>query len=157
MELLDYFRGVRPWSQLIRFLDRIQEIPNSCFVTAQANDDESALVAARRRRDSLGQGNPLRYRPPAVQWDTHAVIQAAMLDRLGEIEALLEALPVATDKKGKPRKRNKPPKPFARPETAVERAEQFLAEEHMADIISDVESSYVTAEEYARMTSDPAA
>lgn len=154
VELLDFFRGLRPWTQLRRYLDQLQEIRTSRFVIAQQNDPELAMTAARRRREAAKSTTGGRWRPPAVDFDTAVEIQARILDRLGEVATLLEAMPVATDKHGKPRKRSKPPKPFPRPETAVEQAEQLLTQEHVSDIITDVESSYVSPEEYERIAAE---
>lgn len=100
-----------------------------------------------RERQASGQGG--RYRPPAVEWSTDSELLASLVDRVGEAVALLADLPIA----GKKRK-TKPPKRTARPESAIERAERQLSEEHVLGIMADVEASYVTEEEYARIAAD---
>jgi hypothetical protein len=149
VELLDYFRGLRPWPQLARYLRQLQQTPTSRYVVAQQDDDELALVAARMRRDNAQSAAPVRYRPPATAWGIGEELWAKIFDRLGEIEALLSDLPIA----GKKRKA-KPPKRYPRPETAVDRAELRLSQEHVHEIIDDVESSYVTTEEYERVAAE---
>jgi hypothetical protein len=63
-------------------------------------------------------------------------------------------MPVATDKHGKPVKRQKPPKEFPRPLSAIEEADRVLGEQHVEEIIADVEAAYVSAEDYARMAAE---
>jgi hypothetical protein len=143
VDIHDYFRGERPWGQLVRFLNQCP--PSSRFVIAKRNDPEVALDAARAHREAQRtSATALRWRPPAVEWNTGTELTAAILDRLGEIEALLADMPIA----GKKRKA-KPPKRTPRPQTALEQAEKLLAEQHVAEIIADVESAYVTEAEYA--------
>lgn len=146
VELLDWFRGKRRWRQLIRLLDQLP--PSSRFVIAKRNDPEEALAVARVLRDHRATGKA-RYRPPAVEWDTTTELQAAVLDRLGEVVALLADMPIA----GKKRKA-KPPKRTERPETAIERAEQQLSVEHVAEIEADVEQAKVSEAEYARIAAE---
>ena len=121
---------------------------------AKKNDPEIALSIARAQREARATGQSERWRPPADEWDTTVEMLATIVDRLGEVEALLADLPMATDKHGKPVKRTKPPKRLARPLTAVEQADELLAEEHVEDIIADVEASYVTAEQYVAMVAE---
>lgn len=146
MELVQFFRGERPWSQLLRLLDGLP--PSSRYVIAKRNDPVVALEVARADRDrrATGQG---RYRPPAVGWDTHADLLARVVDRLGEVAALLADMPI----RGKQRKA-KPPPPVPRPLTAIEKAEHQLSQEHALEIMADVEASYVTEEEYARIAAE---
>lgn len=146
VELLDWFRGERPWRQLIRLLDQLP--PSSRFIIAKRDDPEEALAVARVLRDhrAMGRGG---YRPPAAEWNTATELQAAVLDRLGEVVALLADMPIA----GKKRKA-KPPKRTARPETAIERAQKQLSVEHVADIEADVEAGKVSEAEYARIAAE---
>lgn len=108
-----------------------------------------ALDVARRLREARQEGKGGTYRPPALEWDTHAELLAAMTDRLGEVVALLADMPIA----GKKRKA-KPPRRTPRPVSAIERAEKQLSQEHVLSIMADVEASYVTEEEYARIAAD---
>lgn len=143
--LLEYFSPAYPlktWRRLAVILDQLPR--TSRYVIAKKNDPEVALEVARALREQRATGGGGGYRPPPEEWDTLAELTALAADRLGEVEALLADLPIA----GKKRKA-KPPKRVARPETAIERAEAVLAEEHVTDIIADVEAAYVSDEEYA--------
>lgn len=147
VDIHEYFRGERPWAQLRRFLDGLA--PTSRYIIAKRNDPETALATARALRDARHGEGRSRYRPPAVEWDARAELDAAILDRLGEVVALLSDLPIA----GKKRK-GKPPKRTPRPETAIERAERQLSEEHVEEIVADVEAGKVSVEEYARISAE---
>lgn len=107
------------------------------------------MLVARAQREARSTGKGGKWRPPASEWNSLAELMAAMLDRQGEMVALLASMPVAQDKKGKPVKRQKPPKPYPRPETAIERADRELVQQHVDSIIADVEASYVSVDEYA--------
>lgn len=122
--------------------------PTSHYMIAKRNDPDVALTIAEAMREARATGQGSGYRPPAEEWDTPTDLLAMIADRLGEIEALLASMPVATDKNGKPVKRAKPPKQVPRPRTAIEEAERVLSEAHVDDIIADVESSYMTDDEY---------
>ena len=147
VDIHEYFRGERPWRQLRRFIDGLP--PTSHYVIAKQNDPVIALEAARQIRERRAAGKGGKYRPPAVEWDTHAELLASILDRQGEILAVLIDQPIA----GK-RRKAKPPRPTARPESAIERAEQLLSEEHVNEIMADVEAGYVSEEEYARIAAE---
>jgi hypothetical protein len=149
VELLDFFRGRRSGRQLARYLSQLP--PSSRYVIAQRNDPVVALAVARDARERQASGAGGRYRPPAVEWDTGTELLASLVDRMGEAVALLADMPVGT--KGGKRK-TKPPKQVARPETAIERAERQLSEEHVLGIMADVEASYVSEDEYARIAAD---
>jgi hypothetical protein len=123
--------------------------PTSHYVIAKRNDPEAAMQYARALREQQSEGKAAAWRPPALEWDAHAELLAGLLDRLGELTALVADLPIA----GKKRK-HKPPKRTARPESAVERAERHLSLEHTMEIIADVEAAYVTTEEYARRVAE---
>jgi hypothetical protein len=152
IDLLDFFRGVHSWRRLRVILDRLPR--NSRYVLAKKNDPEIALEVARAQREARAAGKGGRWHPPADEWDTSAELLATVADRLGEVEALLASMPVATDKHGKPVKRQKPPKEFPRPLSAIEEADRVLGEQHVEEIIADVEAAYVSAEDYARMAAE---
>ena len=147
VDIHEYFRGERPWSQLRRFLDGLA--PTSRYVIAKRNDPEVALATAHALREARHGEGRSRYRPPAVEWDTRAELDAAILDRLGEVVALLSDLPIAGNKR-----KGKPPKRTPRPETAIERAERRLSEEHVEEIVADVEAGKVSVEDYARISAE---
>lgn len=153
VDIHEYFRGERPWAQLRRFLNGLDS--PSHYIVAKQNDPVVALDIARQIREQKASGRGGgRWTPPATQWDTPTELLAKILDRQGEILSVLSDLPVATDKHGKPKKRSKPPKAHPRPATAIDQAERLLSEEHVNEIMADVESGYVTAEEYARIAAE---
>jgi hypothetical protein len=137
---------LKTWRRLAVIIERLPE--NSHFRVAVRNDPEFALEQARMQREARATGAGGRWHPPAEEWDVRAELDARILDRLGEVVSLLGDMPVAV------KKRHKPPKPFARPRSAIEDAEQLLAEEHVADIIQDVEDSYVSEDEYRRIAAE---
>jgi hypothetical protein len=147
VDLHQFFRGERPWTMLSRLLQQLP--PSSRFVIAKRDDPEMALEVARAMRNARASGKGQRYRPPAAEWNTTAELTAAVVDRLGEVVTLLQDLPIA----GKKRKA-KPPKPVARPESAIERAERELSDEHVNEIIADVENAKVSVQEYQRIAAE---
>lgn len=147
LDLLDFFRGVHSWRRLRVILERLPR--NSRYVLAKKNDPDVALAVARAQREARATGKAERWRPPADEWDTATELLAVIGDRLGEVEALLADLPTA-DKK----RHAKPPKRLPRPLSAIEEADRMLGEEHVEEIIADVESSYVSAEQYAAMAAE---
>lgn len=152
VDIHEYFRGERPWRQLIRFLDGLT--PTSHYIIAKQNDPVVAIDIAHRIRENKLRGGGGKWSPPAIEWDTHAELLAKVADRLGEAVSILADLPVQTDKHGKPKKRTKPPKQLPRPESAIDRAEQLLSEEHVNEIMADVEAGKVSEEEYARIAAE---
>lgn len=106
------------------------------------------MQRAREQREARASGTGGRWRPPAEEWDTRAELEARLLDRLGEALSVLGDMPTAV------KKRSKPPKAFPRPWSAIEEAEDALAQQHVEEIIQDVEDGYVSDEEYLRMAAE---
>jgi hypothetical protein len=129
-------------------IEALAKRSTSHYMIAVQNDPEYALAQAQRQREARKAGSGGRYRPPAEEWDTRTELEARLLDRLGEAVSLLTDLPTGVKKRGKP------PKPFPRPLSAIEAAEDALAEEHVEEIIQDVEGGYVSDEEYRRMAAE---
>lgn len=129
-------------------VEKLARSSTSHYTIAVQNDPELALATARRRREARAAGTGGKWRPPAEEWDSRAELDARLLDRLGEAVAILSDLPTGV------KKRRKPPKAFPRPYSAIEAAEDALAQEHVEDIIADVEDSYVSDEEYLRMAAE---
>lgn len=78
-------------------------------MTAYRNDPQVAeWVAAQPER--------ARWTPPATEWGLGEELQAAILDRLGEL------ITAVVNVSGRVRKPVKPPARFARPVTAIEKA-----------------------------------
>jgi hypothetical protein len=137
---------LKTWRRLAVIISRLPE--HSHYRTAVRNDPEFALEQARWQREARAAGTAGRWHPPAEQWDLRAELEARLLDRLGEAVALLGDMPMGT------KKRSKPPKPFPRPKSAVDEAEEMLAHEHIADIIEYVEAGQVSEEEYRRIAAE---
>lgn len=148
VDLHEYFRGGRPWRQLARFLSQLPR--TSRFVIAKKNDPEVALEIARALREAKSSGSGVgQWSPPPEEWDTPTELLASIHDRLGELSALIQDLPIA----GKKRKA-KPPKRTPRPRYAIDKAEQVLSDEHVAEIIEDVEAGKVSEMEYLRIAAE---
>jgi hypothetical protein len=139
---------LKTWRRLAVIVNRLAESSTSRYAIAVENDPELAVEKARAQREARKTGTGGGYRPPAEEWDARAVLEAQMVDRLGEMLAVLADMPMAT------KKRRKPPKPWPRPWSAVEEAEQLLAEEHIEEIIADVEDGYMTDDEYRQMVAE---
>jgi hypothetical protein len=107
--LLDYFRGVRPWPQLFRLIERLPQL--SHYARALADDDELAERAA-----SYGQGPP-RGRPPLHSWEPIDEVLATIADGVNALRNTIVAVNTPKGKKVPPLTTAK------RPMTAAERAE----------------------------------
>jgi hypothetical protein len=131
VDLAEFFRGDRPWSQLGRFLGQLSVHPTSHFMVAQQNDPTVADEILRQRTKRKGRAP---YRPSAYEWDLAAQQRKQTIDRLGEIEAILGSQPLP-----KGTKRLKPPRPFPVPVSAIEQAEARARLLNMADLDREVE------------------
>lgn len=147
LDLHQFFRGERPWGMLRRLL--LQLPPSSRYVIAKRNDPEVALEVARAAREERAAGRGGKWHPSAFEWNEQTELSAALLDRMGELVALMQDLPIA----GK-RRKAKPPKPTPRPVGAIEKAEQRLADEHVSEIVQDVENAKVSEAEYAKIAAE---
>lgn len=122
-DLLDFFRGVRPWTQLLRLADNLP--PYSKYKLALANDDE-----LQRYRERRFNGKPPPPRPPSLaDWTVEDEIMTVLHDGFSMIRYTLVALQT---QKGK-----SPPKftPARRPMTAAERAERRRDQDAHHDIL----------------------
>jgi hypothetical protein len=137
---------LKTWRRLALIINNLPE--HSHFRIAVRNDPDNALAMAEVQREARAAGTEGRWQPPAEEWDLRTELDARLLDRLGEVVSLLADLPVAV------KKRHKPPKPFPRPYSAIEEAEQRLAAEHIAEIIDYVEEGQVSEEEYLRIAAE---
>jgi hypothetical protein len=137
---------LKTWRRLALIIANLP--PTSHFVTARNNDPDNALAQAELQREARAAGTLGKWHPPAEEWDTRTEIEARLLDRMGEVLAVLGDMPMAT------KRRSKPPKPFPRPYSAVEEAEQQLAVEHIAEIIDYVEAGQVSDDEYRRIAAE---
>jgi hypothetical protein len=103
---LDWFRGHRPWAQLLRVIGRLP--PQSHYKAALADDDELA-----ERSPPPVPGAP---RVPLTGYSRTHELLAALLDAVNELHATLTA---AHTKGGK----RPPVRRTPRPVTALQRAE----------------------------------
>lgn len=122
-DLLDFFRGVRPWPQLLRLLDRLPR--HSHYKAAIANDEHLAQQLLDQTKPADRSAGP--GRPPITEYPVLAELLANQLDELRELHATLIAV---NSKKGK---RPKVP-PTPRPESAVMRLEKQRTMAILADI-----------------------
>jgi hypothetical protein len=120
---LDYFRGIRPWSQLIRLADHLP--PYSHYKLALTDDDD---LQRYREARYAGQKMPPPRPPTLDSWTETDEIIAVLHDGFGILHHTLIA--INTDK-GK-----KPPKfvPARRPRTAAERAESRRDREQLDEL-----------------------
>lgn len=134
VDLLDFFRGVRPWRQLRRLLSQLMEHQESHFVAAQKTDpDLVANLAERLAQDKANGKRRKPWRPRAVGWSQDTELIARLLDRTGELLSVMADQPVPNGKR-----KNKPPKPFPRPETAHEKAELIARTRYFESLDADV-------------------
>lgn len=124
-DLLDYFRGVRPWPQLLRLVEHLP--PHSHFRRALADDDDlQARIDAQPKPPRRRSGPSLR------DWDEHQELRAALADGFALVQ---QAVGASVTPKGK-----SPPKftPVRRPRTAADRAQRRREEAVHAEIVAQV-------------------
>ncbi|WP_280465239.1 hypothetical protein [Nocardia brasiliensis] len=104
MDLLDYFRGIRPWRQLYRFLKQLPM--DSHYQSAVAMNPEIGAQLAKQKR-------PEKFDPPTPQGYTLPILlQLKMIDLVKE---LMRLIPAVFSGKVPP-----PMKPEPRPMTAAD-------------------------------------
>jgi hypothetical protein len=120
-DLLDYFRGVRPWPQLLRLVDHLP--PLSHFRRAIADDDDLA-----RRAALSAAGRAVSGPPRLSQWTEMDDLRATLMDGFQLVQL---AIASAHTPKGK-----SPPKfrPTTRPRTAWQRDQKRRDEAAHQDI-----------------------
>jgi hypothetical protein len=137
IDILSFFRGEQSWR---RFMVLVNRLPTtSHFVAAQKRDPETAdkILAEQEEADAAGRPRPL-WRPLITEWSNTDELLALQADRIGELEAMIQNLPfVLRGKKGKA----KPPKRYARPETALEQAEFRRRLRYFESVDEDVQEA----------------
>jgi hypothetical protein len=122
VELIQFFRDERPWSQFWRLLEDLEKFGDSRYVRAQQNDPDVAEEWAKReldKKEEVGQ----KWRPEPEEWTLLHELTAQVRDRLGSLAALLADLPTGV------KTRHSHPEPFPRPETELDRAKRRLEAE----------------------------
>jgi hypothetical protein len=126
--LLDFFRGVHPWPQLYRLIDRLPTL--SHFQRALADDDEVADAALRRGHGSR------RGRPPVTEWDQFDELLATIADGVNSLRQTVIAV-------NTPKGKKVPPLTFAkRPLSAVERIERRRERAVLDEIVAKATPDY---------------
>lgn len=116
MDILDYWRGRRPWPQLLRYCERLPD--HGHYKVAIRQDD----TLARRHAETEGEAHqPSTPTVDAHVWTPERAVLTDVADILLGIHASLEA-----QRTGKPQQR---PKPMPRPRLARDRVQAALAYE----------------------------
>lgn len=138
MDLLDFFRGVYPWTLLDRILPQLPW--QSQFKKALENDADQALKYAEQFTD-LDQFDADSGGPSLYDWDEFRELSADISDKISEqiVAALLPHIP-----KGKAKPKVKPVK---RPKTARQRA--VMARKRELEKLEqwDIEAAFLGGEE----------
>lgn len=124
-DLLDWFRGVRPWPQLLRLLDRLPA--GSRYVAAILDDED----LARARIEAGVEPPPHRSTPPLLGETPERMLLRAVLSGLHRVEHAIFAAQVG--KKAGPR-----PRPLPGPSTAEERLREVLAVQEVEGLFDAV-------------------
>jgi hypothetical protein len=124
MDLLDWFRGRRPWPQLLRLIEQLPR--HSHYKAALVNDPDMAARIVEQRAKS-----PTKARPPVTDWSP----EVDMLAHVADAVRSLVSLTIKVNSKGG----NGPDaKPVTRPRTAVDRADRAAFERRMNVLIKKV-------------------
>ncbi|MCA1191613.1 hypothetical protein [Saccharopolyspora sp. 6V] len=123
-DLLDWFRGSRPWPQLQRLAERLPQ--DSHYKAALAQDDDRAeLLASLVGDEETAPGSPPLEGYSAV---------AQRLDRIGDLITMLAEIEL-----NRGRRKGAPPTKLdraPRPETAADRAKAARRERYFAELES---------------------
>lgn len=131
-DLLDWFRGRRPWPQLARLIARLP--PESRYMAAVLDDEELARerIAAAGPEDRTKS----RTRPPLVGESLDRIYARATVSALRRIEFAVYAAQSGGKSKGKP------PPPLPGPETAEDRVREHMADTEIEEIFDAVDPSW---------------
>lgn len=131
-DLLDWFRGDRPWPQLLRILARLPE--GSRYTAALLGDDDLARQRLAETDDDPDEDPDRRRsrRPPLVGESYDRALRRATVSSLMRVEHAIYAVNAPKGKGGKP------PRPLLGPETAQDRLREQLADAEVEDIFDQV-------------------
>lgn len=121
-DLLDWFRGARPWPQLARLIDRLPD--GSRFRAAVADDEDLARERIETGTES-GAGKAL---PPLEGETQDRMLLRAVLSMLLRIEHATYAVQAPPGKAGTP------PAPLPGPETAEDRLRNSDADQEVEEL-----------------------
>lgn len=124
-DLLAWFRGVRPWPQLLRLVDRLPE--GSRFQAAVVDDEDLA-----RERVQAGAEPPAGKALPPLEGET----QDRALLRM--VVSLLMRVEHAVYAAAAGKKAGSPPRPLPFPETAEDRVREAIADDEINDLLDTV-------------------
>jgi hypothetical protein len=112
------------WRFLLNLIDHLPR--SSFFADAMAQDDE--LV--ERNRDAIPKAGA--WRPAIAEWDTLHELVATLVDEVARLNTNFISV---NSKKGH---RPKPPKPYVRPQSALDRAKKKWGAEDVLGIVGAV-------------------
>lgn len=120
-DLLDWFRGLRPWPQLARLLRRLPE--GSRYVAAVLDDED---LAAERIAAGIEPPTP-RKRPPLEGETQDRMLLRALVSGIHRVEHAVYAAQAG-------KKAGKPPRPLPGPDTADDRVRSRVADAELEDL-----------------------
>lgn len=125
VDLLDFFRGDRPWQQLVRLLQRLPE--GSRYVSAVLDDED---LAADRIAAGMEPPTP-RKLPPLLGETQDRMLLRGVLSQLMRLEHAVYAAQAG-------KKAGRPPRPLPGPQTAEERVRERVALSEVEDLFDQV-------------------
>lgn len=125
-DLLDWFRGYRPWQQLARLLARLPE--GSRYMAAVLDDEDLAA-----ERISSGVERPAGRKRPALLGETQdRMLRRATVSALMRVEHAVYAVNAPKGKAGRP------PRPLPGPDTAEDRLRDRIADQEVEELFDDL-------------------
>lgn len=129
-DLLDYFRGHRPWTQLIRVLGRLPE--GSRYAAAVLSDEDLARERLAAAGDVDDDETEERSSRPGLVGETQdRALLRAVANGIQRLEWAVFAAQVG-------KKAGRPPKGMKSPETAEERVRDEIADDEVAELFDAV-------------------
>lgn len=127
-DLLDWFRGRRPWPQLHRLLRRM---PEGCRYRAAVLDDDELA----RERIAAGLVATSSKRPPLLGETQDRAYLRALVTAVQRVEFATYAAVVG-------KKAGQPPRPLLGPETAEDRVKDQIADVEVAELFDAIDPSW---------------
>ncbi|ALE77671.1 hypothetical protein WY02_03520 [Pseudonocardia sp. AL041005-10] len=130
IDLLDFFRGARPWTQLARMLPRLPE--GSRYRAALLDDEDLARARIEAEDDEDDDAPSKSDRPPLIGETQDRALLRQAVSFLRRIEHGLY------NSRAPKSKRSKAPDPLKGPETAEDRLRDLLGDADVEDIFDQV-------------------